>query len=36
MTDITEATLLRLFIGESDAYEGRPLREAIVLKAYLI
>ena len=33
MTDLTEATLLRLFIGESDEYEGRPLHEAIVLKA---
>ena len=28
-----EATLLRIFLGESDWYEGRPLYEAIVLKA---
>lgn len=28
-----EATLLRIFIGESDRWEGRPLYEAIVLKA---
>jgi len=28
-----EATLLRIFIGESDRFEGRPLYEAIVLKA---
>lgn len=27
------ASLLRIFIGESDDYEGRPLHEAIVLKA---
>ena len=33
MTHTTEATLLRLFIGESDEYDGRPLHEAIVLKA---
>ncbi len=33
MTATTEATLLRLFIGESDEHEGRPLHEAIVLKA---
>jgi uncharacterized protein len=33
MTQYTEAALLRLFIGESDEYEGRPLHEAIVLKA---
>jgi len=29
----TPATLLRVFIGESDQYEGMPLHEAIVLKA---
>jgi uncharacterized protein len=29
----TEATLLRIFIGESDKWEHRPLYEAIVLKA---
>ena len=29
----TEATLLRIFIGESDRWENRPLYEAIVLKA---
>jgi len=28
-----EAILLRIFIGESDRYEHRPLYEAIVLKA---
>jgi len=28
-----EATLLRVFLGESDRYDGRPLYEAIVLKA---
>jgi uncharacterized protein len=28
-----EATLLRVFLGESDHLEGRPLYEAIVLKA---
>ena len=33
MQDYTEAVLLRLFIGESDHYDGRPLYEAIVLKA---
>lgn len=27
------AVLLRIFIGESDRFEGRPLYEAIVLKA---
>lgn len=32
--DIPEnATLLRIHIGESDSFEGRPLYEAIVLKA---
>ena len=29
----TEAVLLRIFIGESDRYKGRPLYEAIVEKA---
>jgi hypothetical protein len=28
-----QALLLRIFIGESDRFEGRPLYEAIVLKA---
>ncbi|MBN2327655.1 MAG: DUF190 domain-containing protein [Candidatus Omnitrophica bacterium] len=28
-----EAELLRIFIGESDKYNGRPLYEAIVMKA---
>ena len=28
-----DATLLRIFIGESDRYGGHPLYEAIVLKA---
>ena len=29
----TEAKLLRVFIGESDKFEGRPLYQAIVEKA---
>lgn len=29
----TEARLLRVFIGESDKFEGRPLYQAIVEKA---
>lgn len=33
MTRYTQAVLLRLFIGESDEHAGRPLHEAIVLKA---
>jgi uncharacterized protein len=33
MQKSTEAVLLRLFIGESDRYDGQPLYEAIVLKA---
>ncbi|MCF1503393.1 MULTISPECIES: DUF190 domain-containing protein [Afifella] len=33
MPDTKDARLLRLFIGESDEHEGRPLYEAIVLKA---
>jgi uncharacterized protein len=28
-----DATLLRIFIGESERFEGHPLYEAIVLKA---
>jgi hypothetical protein len=28
-----ESVLLRIFIGESDRWEGKPLHEAIVLKA---
>ncbi len=32
-TNTTPASLLRVFIGESDDYRGRPLHEAIVLKA---
>ncbi len=28
-----EATLLRIFIGDADRHDGRPLYEAIVLKA---
>jgi PII-like signaling protein len=28
-----DAVLLRIFIGEDDKYQGRPLYEAIVLKA---
>lgn len=33
MTPPSDALLLRIFIGESDRHEGRPLHEAIVLKA---
>lgn len=33
MTIPREGCLLRIFIGESDQWEGRPLYEAIVLKA---
>jgi uncharacterized protein len=33
MTRYSEAVLLRLFIGESDEHDGRPLHETIVLKA---
>ncbi len=33
MTLPEEGGLLRIFIGESDQYEGRPLYEWIVLKA---
>jgi PII-like signaling protein len=33
MTIPQEATLLRIFLGESDRHDGRPLYEAIVLKA---
>lgn len=29
----TDSALLRIFIGESDRYDGRPLYETIVLKA---
>jgi PII-like signaling protein len=29
-----EACLLRLFMGESDRFEGKPLYEALVLKAH--
>jgi uncharacterized protein len=29
----TEGRLLRIFVGESDRWEGRPLYEAIVLEA---
>jgi PII-like signaling protein len=28
-----DSVLLRIFIGENDRYDGRPLHEAIVLKA---
>jgi PII-like signaling protein len=28
-----EAMLLRIFIGESDRYHGKPLYEALVVKA---
>ena len=33
MTLPTEGKLLRIFIGESDRWEGRPLYEAIVVEA---
>jgi PII-like signaling protein len=33
MTIPQDAMLLRIFLGESDRYEHRPLYEAIVLKA---
>lgn len=33
MTNYEQAVLLRIFIGESDEYRGRPLHEALVLKA---
>ncbi|MDP2412059.1 MAG: DUF190 domain-containing protein [Pseudolabrys sp.] len=33
MAQHTEAALLRLYIGESDQHDGRPLHEAIVLRA---
>jgi PII-like signaling protein len=33
MTIPEDATLLRVFLGESDRHDGRPLYEAIVLKA---
>ncbi len=33
MCEYTDAVLLRMFIGESDEYKGRPLYEAIVFKA---
>jgi PII-like signaling protein len=33
MTLPTESLLLRIFIGESDRFDGHPLYEAIVLKA---
>ncbi len=29
----SEAVLCRIFLGESDRFDGRPLHEAIVLKA---
>lgn len=32
---LTEARLLRIFIGESDKFEGRPLYQAIVERARL-
>jgi len=33
MTNYEQAVLLRIFIGESDEFRGRPLHEALVLKA---
>lgn len=33
MKEATKGTLLRIFVGESDHYKGKPVYEAIVLKA---
>jgi PII-like signaling protein len=33
MTQYEQAVLLRIFIGESDEFQGHPLHEALVLKA---
>lgn len=33
MTIPTESYLLRIFIGESDRHDGKPLHEAIVMQA---
>ena len=33
MKEATKGTLLRVFVGESDHYKGKPVYEAIVLKA---
>jgi PII-like signaling protein len=33
MREATDAVLLRIFFGEADQFQGRPLHEAIVLKA---
>jgi hypothetical protein len=33
MRELDDATLLRIYLGESDRHEGRPLHEAIVLEA---
>ena len=33
MRETTDAVLLRLMIGESDEFDGRPLYEALVFKA---
>lgn len=33
MTAPTEAVLLRVFVGENDRFQGRPLYEAVVAKA---
>ncbi len=33
MKTLEEGQLLRIFIGESDSWEGKPLYEAIILKA---
>ena len=34
MPERTDAVLLRIFIGEEDEYEGRPLYEALVEMAH--
>ena len=31
MEDVEDGTLLRIFVGEDDEHDGRPLYEAIVL-----
>ena len=33
MKEMKEGTLLRIFVGEDDKYEGKPLYEQIVLRA---
>lgn len=33
MSDLTDAILLRVFVGENDLYQGKPLISAIISKA---